>query len=190
MKRNHAYKTELQLNDRQKMMVENFIGGARFAYNWGLAERIKLFQTQGKSTSAIDQHKELNKLKKTLFLWMYECSKCAFQEALRDLHVAYGKFFKGLKPGQKKVGFPKFKSKHGSKQSFRLTGIIHVFNGYIQLPRLGRLKLKEIGYLPKDKKILSATVSKKAGRYFVSLSAVEDCDIPQNYSQDIRYHWN
>ena len=37
------------------------------------------------------------------------------------------------------------------------------------MPRLGVLKLKERGYLPTDAKILSATISERAGRWFVSV---------------------
>jgi putative transposase len=44
----------------------------------------------------------------------------------------------------------------------------------IQLPRLGRLKLKEKGYLPTTAKILSASVSEKAGRWFVSIQVEQD----------------
>ena len=61
--------------------------------------------------------------------------------------------------------------------SFRLTGAIHVFDKAIQLPRLGLLRLKERGYLPtSDVHILSATVSEKAGRWFVSLQV--EMEIP------------
>jgi putative transposase len=62
------------------------------------------------------------------------------------------------------------KTKKKGAGSFRLTGAIHVFERSIQLPRLGLLRLKERGYLPTTGvHILSATVSEKAGRWFVSL---------------------
>jgi putative transposase len=76
-----------------------------------------------------------------------------------------------------KVGFPKFKSKKLGKGSFRLTGAIHVFPKSIQLPRLGRLRLKERDYLPSGAKILSATVSERAGRWFVSVQVEEEVEI-------------
>jgi putative transposase len=45
-----------------------------------------------------------------------------------------------------------------------------VFANAIQLPRLGRLRLKERSYLPTcGVKLLSATVSEHAGRWFVSV---------------------
>ena len=41
---------------------------------------------------------------------------------------------------------------------------------------IGKLKLKETGYLPPEAKILSASVSERAGRWFVSIQ-VEEPDI-------------
>jgi len=49
----------------------------------------------------------------------------------------------------------------------------------VQLPSLGELRLKEHGYLPtKDTKVLSATVSESAGRWFVSLQVEEELTDP------------
>jgi len=148
MKRIRAYKTELRLNNQQRSRCEQHAGAARYAYNWGLHQKNEAYKATGKSPSAITLHRELNALKKTELPWMYEVSKCAPQEALRDLDVAYKNFFRRVKQGAKAKGFPKFKSKHRSKKTFRLTGSIRVLEGHIQLPRLGRLHLKEKGYLP------------------------------------------
>jgi putative transposase len=139
-------------------------GVARFAYNWGLARRKAAYEATGQRRTAIELHKELNRLKKTQYPWMYEVSKCAPQEALRDLDKAYANFFRRVKLKQAgklrgQVGYPKFKSRQHGVGSFRLTGLIRVLDGHIRLPRLGLLKLKERGYLPTaGVKILSATV--------------------------------
>src|SRR5260370_39845256 len=160
-----AYKTELALNDRQVTACKRHAGAARFAYNWGLARKQAAYAATGKSPSAIDLHRELNTLKQTELSWMYEVSKCAPQEALRNLDSAFAHFFRRcqLKKAGKlkgKVGYPQRKSKKHGLGSFRLTGSIAVFPDTIQLPRLGRLRLKERGYLPLSAvKILSPTVS-------------------------------
>ena len=176
-----AFKTELDLNNKQKTACRKHAGAARFAYNWGLARKKEAFANGEKTPSAIDLHRELNTLKKSELAWMYEVSKCAPQEALRDLDHAFAHFFRRVKEkraGQKvKVGFPRFKSRKNGLGSFRLTGAIHVFDQSIQLPRLGLLRLKERGYLPgSDAHILNATVSEKAGRWFVSLQV--EMEIP------------
>ncbi|GAH94308.1 unnamed protein product, partial [marine sediment metagenome] len=41
-------------------------------------------------------------------------------------------------------------------------------------------RLKEKGYIPIDKHILSATVSERAGRWYVSILVEEDIEIPVN----------
>ena len=105
---------------------------------------------------------------------MYQVSKCAPQEALWNLDAAFQHFFRrcALKKQGKwkgKLGYPQFKTKKKGLGSFRLTGRIVVSEKAIVLPRLGRLRLKERGYLPTSGvQILSATVSEQAGHWYVS----------------------
>src|SRR5260370_39294608 len=84
-----AYKTELALNDRQVTACKRHAGAARYAYSWGLSRKQEVYAATGKSPSAIDLHRELNALKQTELSWMYEVSKCAPQEALRNLDNAF-----------------------------------------------------------------------------------------------------
>ncbi|MFX0202786.1 MAG: hypothetical protein ACFFCW_42320 [Candidatus Hodarchaeota archaeon] len=60
------------------------------------------------------------------------------------------------------VGFPKFKKKGKCKDNFRLMGTIGVFPAtkQVQLPRLGKLRLKERPQVPSSVPILGATVSR------------------------------
>jgi putative transposase len=184
MKVIRGYKTELDLNNEQRTACLKHAGCARFAYNWGLARSQEVYRATGKRPNAIQLHRDLNALKKTDFPWMYEVSKCAPQEALRDLDRAYANFFRRLELKKQrrwkgKPGFPKFKKKSKGIGSFRLTGSIHVFSDSIQLPRLGRMRLHEHDYLPTNAKVLSATVSEEAGRWFVSVQVEEEQDVPE-----------
>jgi putative transposase len=178
-----GYQTELDLTNEQRTACLKHAGASRFAYNWGLSRSQEVYRATGKRPTALDLHKELNALKKTDFPWMYEVSKCAMQEALRDLDNAFKHFFRRLalkKQGKLKgkVGYPVFKKKSKAIGSFRLTGAIHVFEDAVQLPRLGRLRLHEHGYLPSNAQVLSAAVSEKAGRWFVSIQVQENCEKP------------
>jgi putative transposase len=164
-----AYKTELDPNNVQRTLLRKHAGAARFAWNWALGRIVK----KEAKPNAMTLHRELNTLKSIDFSWMYEVSKCAPQEALRNLQTAFARFFKENKNGNK-AGFPRFKSKHRNKPSFKLTGTINVEDKRVQLPRLGWLRLKEHGYLPKETKVLSATCSEHAGRWFVSISVQEE----------------
>jgi putative transposase len=177
-----GYKVELDLNNKQRTLCAKHAGTARFAYNWGLSRKIEEFKAGRKNPTAIDLHKELNLLKKTELSWMYEVSKCAPQEALRNLDKAYANFFHRVKLKKTgnftgKVGFPKFKSKKLGKGSFQLTGSISVKKDKIKLPRLGWLRLKEKGYIPTEGvKILKVTVSEKAGHWFVSAQVEQESE--------------
>jgi len=174
MKITRGYKTELDLNDRQRTACVKHTGAARFAYNWGLRRKMDAYAGGDKSPSAMELHRELNALKKSELSWLYAVSKCAPQEALRDLDKAYQHFFRRVKQGGK-PGFPKFKSRKRGLGSFRLTGAIHVTATHIHLPRLGWLKLKERGYLPVEGiHILAATVSEAAGHWFVSVQCEQE----------------
>jgi putative transposase len=118
------------------------------------------------------QHKLLNSLKSTQFPWMYEVSKCAPQEALRDLHRAFQNYYRGRKRGQR-IGFPRFKRK-GVRDSFRLTGTIRFEDRKIQLPRIGKVRLKEKRDVYCTGHILSATVRRRADHWFVSVTVEEE----------------
>jgi putative transposase len=181
-----AYKTELDLNDQQVTACRQHAGAARWAYNWGLQRKQEEYRKTGKSPSAIDLHRELNALKRTDVPWMYDVSKCAPQEALRNLDVAFAHFFRRcqLKQAgtfQGKLGYPQRKTRKQGVGSFRLTGSIVVFLDAIQLPRLGRLRLKERGYLPTSEvNVLAATVSEQAGHWYGSVLVEHERAVPVN----------
>jgi putative transposase len=170
-----GYKTELDPTRVQRVWLFRSAGVARFAYNWGLARCAQEYIATGKSLSAIALNNELNRLKKSDFPWMYEVSKCAPQEVLRNLEKAFKNFFDGHSR------FPRFRNKKRGVGSFRLYGSIKVYNDRVQLPRFGRVKLKETAYLPTaGVHILSATVSERAGHWFVSPQVEEKIPLPAN----------
>jgi putative transposase len=147
---------------------------ARFAYNWGLTKKQDQFEHTGKSPTCLALRRELNSIKRTDFPWMLDVSKCCPQEALRDLEVAYQRFFKGIS------GHPTFKSKKNGAGSFTFSYNIKVSADRIQIPRIGEVRLKERNYLPTDQHILSATVSEHAGRWFVSVLVREEQKVQIN----------
>lgn len=174
MNRFLTFKTEINPNNGQAKKLLATAGCARFAWNWALARRIKEYNETGRSPNAIEQHKELNSLKESEFSWMYEYSKCAPQESLRDLDKAYARFFRG------DARFPKFKVKRGSSPSFRLSSGFCVSHRAVKIPKIGWVRLKEFGYIPcksdgqsnkeNDVHFLSMTIKQSAsGRWFVSV---------------------
>ena len=92
---------------------------------------------------------------------------------------AFQNFFNRCKKKVKgKKGFPKFKSKKNETQTFRLDGSIYLTDdNHIKLPRIGKVKLKESGYIPVDAEIKSVTISRKSGKWFVSCLVESDIKI-------------
>jgi putative transposase len=186
-----GYKTELKLNNKERSLLAGCAGAARYVWNWGLRQKIDEYETTGKSPSYYELHRRLNALKKGELSWLYHYSKTIPQESLRDLERAFANFFHRIKEnGQKnkgedeKPGFPRFKSRKQRRGRFRVWGSIQVEDDRIKLPRIGWLRLKEKGYLPTSTvptvvpttgvKVLSATVSERGGRWFVSLQVEEE----------------
>jgi len=178
MKIIRAYKRELDPNNRTRTLLSKNAGVSRFAYNWSLYRRIERFNTQEdkeKFTNAKNELKYLVKIKKQEFPWMLEVSNRSVESAIRDLDRAFSNFWKNRKQN---VGFPKFKKKGVSVDSFRLYGSIKPLSRYIQLPKLGKIRLKE--KIEKiTGRITSATVSRVADRWYVSLLVEEEIEEPK-----------
>jgi len=183
---NRAYKVELKPNNVQKTFLNKSIGCARLGYNFGLDLSIKRYEQGDKYLGAIGLHKELCKIKKDNYPFMYEVSKLAPQNALRDLDKAFKNFFRGLKKKQN-VGFPKFKSKKNQKQTFRIDGAnIKVEDSYIKLPIISKIKLKETGYVPvSEVKYMNATISKEIDRYYVGVVVQYEQEVINKEIEDI-----
>ena len=165
-----AFRYELKPNAGQGVLLAKHAGAARFAWNWALAERIRRYrENEGRArfTNAVEQHREMNARKASEFPWMYEVSKCAPQEALRNLDPAFRNLVRARKAGRYR-GFPRLKRK-GIDDAFRLTGSIRVLGRGVQLPRFGAIRSKE-GTEKFRGRILSATVRREADRWYVSLT--------------------
>ena len=161
-----GFKTELKVNQDERILLAKHTGVARHAWNWGLNLTKQILDNNRenpdgkiKFPSAIDLHKWLVALVKPECPWYYEVSKCAPQYALRHLRRAWDDCFsKAKKP-------PRFKKK-GRADSFTLDGSITVEHKRIKVPRIGWLQTYET--LPENAIAKSVTISHRAGRWFVS----------------------
>jgi putative transposase len=175
-----AFRFELDPNQKTRVALAKHIGAARFAYNWGLA-RLKEALEQGRPLpSAIQLHKEWNRWKRENAPWWVEVSKCAPQEAFRDLERAVRNWREG------RANFPRFKRKKSlDDNKARLTGPIRVTPRHVKLPRIGKVRTKErtdklLELIQAGKaRILSATISREADRWFVSLTCVVERPDPE-----------
>ena len=171
-----AHQIALDPNDVQATYFAKACGVARFAYNWALAEWQKLFEEHKKdptkqkpSEGAL--RRLLNSIKGEQFPWMLEVTKNAPQMAIIQLGQAFKNFFSG------RAKYPKFRKK-GMHDRFTLTNDqFDVANQHIRIPNLGWVRMREA--LRFSGKIISATISRTADRWFVSIT-VETQDPPKS----------
>lgn len=175
---------ELKPNNKQATYFKKACGVARFAYNWALAEWQKQYQedktyresceqsnlTVVESQLNLPNHGKINKLfnaiKREQFPFVLEITKCAPQIAIQQLGDAYKRFFKG------ESKHPQFRKK-GEKDRFSLSNDVFKLKNennqhLIQIPKLGWVRMKE--GLRFQGKILSATISTRGERWFVSIN--------------------
>ncbi|HEX7165091.1 MAG TPA: RNA-guided endonuclease TnpB family protein [Trebonia sp.] len=188
-----AYRFALDPTPAQERALRPHAGAARFAWNWGPARCKARYEAEGKWYSAVDPHKLWNAGKKAdpALAWWSENSKRCYQEAFRNLDRALRDFVRsgrGERKG-KRPGFPGRKKRGKARDSFRLAGAIRCEGGTVTLPRLGTLKAHEstekLAALVRGGKarILSATVSRTAQRWFVSLTVEVERDIPGRHAR-------
>lgn len=161
-----SFKTELDLNNKQKTLCAKHAGTSRHAWNWGLAlcKQLLIYNKNNptdkiKFPTAIDLHKLLVAAVKVENPWYYQSSKCAPQEALRNLTKAFKRMHQ-----VKGSGFPRFKKKNVS-DSFYLEGSLKISGNKIKLPTIGWVKCHEQLPTTSPKNV---TISKRAGRWFIA----------------------
>ena len=101
--------------------------------------------------------------------FLKEVSAVALQQSVRDLDSALNNFFKN----GSHFGFPKFKSKHNLKQSYRTpysNGIARIIdNKHIRLPKLEKIRTKKF-LVPDEYRLFNITVEKtNTGKYYASI---------------------
>ncbi|TVQ44268.1 MAG: transposase [Gloeocapsa sp. DLM2.Bin57] len=154
-----GFKTSLRLNNQQATLAAKHAGVARHAYNWGLATCLQALENKTKLPSSVDLHKKLVAEVKSVYAWYYEVSKCAPQQALRNLSQAFMNWWK-----HKHCKKPIFKKK-GKRDSFYLEGNIRISGNKIKIPIFGWVTCDEIlpTVIPKN-----VTISKRANKWFIS----------------------
>lgn len=175
MIQNKSFKFRIYPNKKQIMLIQKTFGSCRFVFNYYLSKKIESYKKTKIDLNHNELSRDMTKLKLE-FEWLKEVDSKALQSSIEDLDDAYQNFFRRLKRGESKVGFPKFKSKRDNKKSYkskignakRKSPTIMVYEDRIKIPKLGLVKCKVSKQI--EGRILSATVSQNpSGKYFVSV---------------------
>ena len=166
---NRAYKFRIYPNDEQKILFAKTFGCVRMVYNHWLDRKIRQYEENKTNVTYTICAKEMAAMKKTEeYGFLKEVDSIALQQSLRHLDTAFQNFFK-----QPKTGFPRFKSKKRNKNSYStvcINGNITISNGYLKLPKIGQVRLKQHRIIPDEYRLKSVTVSQtSSGKYYASI---------------------
>jgi len=166
-----AYRYRLDPTAEQAKLLLQFSGARRFIWNWALNRKKEHYQKTGKTLGYNELCKELTVLKQQpATAWLREMNAQSLQQSLRDLEQAYQQFFRRVRRGDKKKGFPTFKSKKTDPPRFRMPQDVKVryADSVISVPKIG--DIKAIIHRPLGGVTKSATCKREAcGHWYISL---------------------
>lgn len=190
-----AYVYALDATPRQCRAFASHCGGARFAYNWGLAQTTAALDARQAQKDAgvepdvkVPSHFDLCKMwtahkddPEAGLHWVGENFVGTYQAALRDASVAWKNFFSSRsgKRAGRRMGRPRFKSKHRSRKAFQVHGsTLQVVDAHhVKFPKIGVVKTHESTrkllrrYAKGTARLVRATISQHSnGRWYASLT--------------------
>ena len=171
-----TFKVELAPNNKQRSLLYQAAGTARWAYNWALANEKVHYADSGKFLFDGELRKRLTQLKKTEFSWLNRYSNNVTKQAIKDCSIALRNFFKG------NAEFPSFKSKHRTKASFyHDPWKLKVTETHVQFEKIGRVRLKERSRIPLGVSYQNPRIACDNGRWYISVAAdVEYTEAAEN----------
>ena len=163
-----SIRVRLYPNIEQETLIDKTIGCCRFVHNQTLADCKQFYEQTQHFPSGKERSANLVPLKEE-YEFLKEVSAVALQQSVRDLDSALNNFFKN----RSHFGFPQFKSKHKSKQSYRTpygNGIARIIdNKHIRLPKLEKIRTKKF-LVPDEYRLFNITVEKThTGKYYASI---------------------
>ena len=184
-----GYKYRIYPTKEQEIQLSKTFGSCRFVYNQLLAKRIELYKEEQKSLSKTDCNNYCNRELKKEYLWLKEVDKFALTNSIYDLDSAYQNFFRRVKQGNEKAGFPHFKSKHDHYYSYKTNFTnnnikIDFENNRVQLPKLKWVSCNL--HRQFTGRILFATISKTpSDKYFVSFNVETEHEVLESNNNSI-----
>lgn len=175
MQRLQAFKFELMPTGEQARKMRRFGGLCRRVYNDALAAQQKNREAGGKFVNYVGMAKWLTAWRNGAdTAWMKDAPVHTQQRALKDLERAFVNFF------EKRADFPRFKRKSQAADSFtypdRRQITVDSGNGRIKVPKLGYLRYRNSRTVLGE--VRSATVSLRAGKWFVSILTAREVEQP------------
>lgn len=168
-----ANRYRLDVTPEQAATLAQWAGACRFVYNCGMEQRRDWYRHA--KLSYVQQAREVTEAR-AAFEWLAAVPVHALQQALRDLDVAYQRFFAGL------GGYPRPRRKNDG-DSLRLPDPAYLgFKrlskrmGAVKVPKLGWLKVRD--WRPLGGELRNITIRRKAGHWYASIQWQREVEAP------------
>jgi len=136
-----SFKYRIEANSQTIKNTITWLDLCRNLYNAALEQRITTYRHNHKSISRYDQNKELPGLKEAFPEYKVVGSQC-LQNVIERLDKSYQAFFRRVKNGDSKAGFPRFKGKE-RYDSFTLKQCGWKLDGkYLTIRNVGTFKIR------------------------------------------------
>jgi len=174
-----CFQYRLYPTKEQECHFENTLETLRHLYNNALAERIDAYKHESRTIGYVQQANQLPCLKHVA-LSLSEIYSQVLQDCLRRLDTAYQNFFRRVKAGLAKPGFPRFKGV-GRYRSFTYpswNGSVKIDGNTLRLSKIGAVKMKL--HRPLEGTPKTCTISRQADGWYVSIACeVEPSPLPK-----------
>lgn len=190
-----SYKTEIDPSIEQIIKINQTIGVCRFVYNLFISKNKENYKNGKEYINNYEFSKWLNNEfipNNSEYKWIKDVSSKSVRNSIDNANIAFMNYFSSLKKPKKKLSdkqkkkldkkkrkriinnFPKYKKRNKNESSMYFVktdknAIIKCERHRIKVPTLGWVKIKEKGYLPINLIIKHGNITKKAGRYYLSV---------------------
>jgi putative transposase len=174
MQRLQAFRFELMPTGEQARKMRQFSGACRFVYNKALALQQENHKAGGKFIGGFAMKKRFTEWRSSAQTpWLSDAPRHPCDEAILALDRAFKNFFEG------RMSYPRFKRK-GQRDGFTYPDRKQIRldreNGRVFMPKLGYVRYRSSRDVPGE--VRSATVSLRAGKWYVSILTAREVDAP------------
>ncbi|MHA2428055.1 MAG: RNA-guided endonuclease InsQ/TnpB family protein [Candidatus Hermodarchaeia archaeon] len=164
-----TFRYRLYPNSIQQERIRKTIDACRFVYNWALETKKTAYEKDKTNLTWYDLNNRLPALKRD-YTFLQAAYSQSLQQAVKRLHQAFQKFFNNLTFETKPSGYPKFKRRKATRQSFDVPQFftIDFATRSIWLPKIGSVKTvfhRRFSGRPR----MCTIVSTLTGKFYISI---------------------
>ena len=168
---NRAMKFRIEPGKKQKELFEKTFGCCRFLYNRMLTDRSQADGSGEKVRPRPAMYKEA-------YPWLKEVDSLALCNVQLHLEAAFRNYY-----ARPETGYPRYKSKHHSRQSYTtnvVNGNIRIEGKKLRLPKAGPVRIRQHRKIPDSWKLKSVTISREPGGTYAAALLFE---LPEGENQ-------